>query len=96
MAVELEIAQVQPFQVVHPGILAQGCGELVVPDVDGVDLPATAVQQHLAETAGRRTGVQRPAADLQVERVQCADELVRGPRPTGRPRRPRSGHPGRR
>ena len=76
----VEVAHVAPLDEHEAGRTDELARELPVTDVDREHGACPALEQHLAEAAGRGAGVERDApGGTHVEAVECGDELVRGP-----------------
>ena len=66
-----QVTGVGLFEQHHPLVLAQFPGKLPVPDIDGINLGRTAVQQHVGEAAGRGTDIQaNPPRRINGEMIQ--------------------------
>src|SRR3954447_156922 len=74
--VESKITEIGAFVHLNPRIGAQGCCQLIATNIDSDDLVTAALQQHLGEAAGGRTGVQRASDNAKLKIIQCADQLV--------------------
>ena len=73
--------RVDPLAHDDARVLAQLPGELAVADIDGVDLPRAARQQHIGEAAGRGADIERDPSGVDAEMVEPCSSL-RPPRET--------------
>ena len=79
-----QVARVDPFVDDDPRILAQLPGELAMTDIDGVNPPGTAIEQHLGEAAGRGADVEGDApVDYDPEVIESVGEFDAAPRDPG-------------
>ena len=76
--VRCQFADIGPFDHPHPVIGSQRPRELSVSHIHRDHLGRTAIQQHLGESTGGRTGIQTaPAGNIDAEVLERADQLVR-------------------
>ena len=87
-----EVAGVEALLHGHPGVVAQGPGQLAGADVDGHHRGGAALQEAVGEPAGRGAGVERPpTGHVDGETVEGRGQLLARPGRRSGPAAPRGG-----